>query len=390
MSHTLLKDLAERTRGLARGCAAAVDVLDDEEQAARRALEFLAGGELLTYTVPERDGGARVEGLCNSDEVSVRVLCTLRRELSWASGMLDVMCVMQGLGSYALARSGSEEQRAHWLPRVADGRAIAGFALTEPGAGSSLADVATRAERTESGWRLSGHKTYISNAPIADLLTILVRTSGEPGDADGLSMFLLPGGTRGIEVQPFQVIAPHPIGEVLLHDVTLPEDNLLGEEGQGLALALEVLGRFRTSVAAAACGFARRALEESVRHLEERHQFGRPLSSFQGLRFDLAEMDTRLAAAELLVEQAAEAVDEGRDATRLVARAKLFATEAAGWICDRAVQHLGGKGVRQGEIVERLYRDVRALRIYEGTSEVQKLILAKELLGVMRKTGSSE
>lgn len=390
MTSNRLDDLATRARGFARGCAPAVDALEDETAAARRALEFLAGADLLGYTVPARDGGAAVGDLCAPDEVSVRALCTLRRELAYASGMLDVMAVMQGLGSYALARGGAEALRAEWLPAVVRGEAVAAFALTEPGAGSSLADVSTRAQRTEHGWRLTGHKTFISNAPIADLVTVLARTAGEPGEGEGLSMFLVPGDVRGLEVRPFEVIAPHPIGELVLNDVQVGEDHLLGREGEGLALALEVLGRFRTSVAAAACGFARRALEESVRHLTGRKQFGRPLAGFQGLRFDLAEMDTRLAAAELLVDEAARAVDEGRPAARAVARAKLFATEAAGWICDRAVQHLGGRGVRRGEVVERLYRDVRALRIYEGTSEVQKLILARELLAAMDETGSSE
>jgi acyl-CoA dehydrogenase len=295
--------------------------------------------------------------------------------------MLDVMFVMQGLGSYAIARGGSDALRASVLPGVAAGERIAAFALTEPGAGSDLSRVATRAERSGKGWRLSGHKTFISNAGLAGFYTLLARTSGEPGEQAGLTMFHVPADAPGLESKRFEVIAPHPIGEVLLDGVEVGEGDRLGDEGAGLELALGVLARFRTSVAAAACGLARRALHESVRHLKEREQFGKPLSAFQGLRFDLAEMDARTRAAELLVDEAAGLVDEGGDAVAAVARAKLVATENASWVCDRAVQHLGGLGVVRGQVVERLFREARALRIYEGTSEVQKLILSKEVLG---------
>jgi alkylation response protein AidB-like acyl-CoA dehydrogenase len=256
---------------------------------------------------------------------------------------------------------------------------VAAFALTEPGAGSDLAQVATRAERRGSTWRLSGHKTFISNAGIADFYTLLARSSLTPGERGGLTMFHVPA--EAVAVRRFEVMAPHPIGELELDGVELGDEHRIGDEGAGLALALRVLGRFRTGVAAAANGFARRALDESLAHLKAREQFGRPLSAFQGLRFDLAEMDTRLRAAELLVREAALAVDGGGQAQAAVARAKLFATENASWIADRAVQHLGGLGVRRGQAVERIFREVRALRIYEGTSEVQKLVLAKELIG---------
>jgi len=193
-------------------------------------------------------------------------------------------------------------------------------------------------------------------------------------------MFQVPGTARGLEVRRFEVMAPHPIGEVAFDAVEVGDEERLGREGQGLELALATLARFRTSVAAAANGFARRALDESLAHLKSREQFGRALAAQQGLRFDVAEMDARLRAAELLVEEAAELSDRGERAGAEVARAKLFATENASWVCDRAVQHLGGLGVRRGSAVERLFREARALRIYEGTSEVQKLILARELL----------
>ena len=372
--------LRERARALGADHATRVDALDEVESA-RAAVAVLSEAGLTRWCVPARDGGADTGGAVPVEAVSVCALRTLRDELAWHSAMLDVMLVMQGLGSYAVALGGSEALRGDVFPGVLNGEAIAAFGLTEPGAGSSLADVATKAVRQGDGWVLDGHKTFISNCGIARFYTVLARTSGEPGEKGGLSMFFVPADAFGVEAEPFEVIAPHPIGDVRLHGVELPGEFLLGEEGAGQELALAVLARFRTSVAAAANGFARRALFESLEHLQRRQQFGRPLSSFQGLRFDLAEMDVRLRAAQLLVDEAAERMDAGDlDADHSVARAKLFATEAAGWICDRAVQHHGGLGVKRGTMVERLYRDVRSLRIYEGTSEVQKLILAGKLL----------
>ena len=352
-----------------------------ETEAARLALAALGKSGLTAWTVPERDGGAKADVLANDTEVSVRALCAIRDELAWHSGMLDVVFVLQGLGSYPIAYAGKEAMRQKILPVVAKGRSVPAFAVTEPDAGSNLGEIATRATRGGTGWTLSGQKTFISNVGVADFYTVLARTSGEVGDAEGLSMFYVPASGRGMEVARFEVMAPHPIGDLKLNDLLVPEKNLIGEEGQGLEIALATLGRFRTSVAAAANGFARRALFESKRHLWARRQFGKPLAAFQGLRFDVAEMDVRLRASQLLVQEAAEAVDRGERAASEVARAKLFATESASWICDRAVQHLGGLGVKKGSVVERLYREVRALRIYEGTSEIQKLILAKEVLG---------
>jgi acyl-CoA dehydrogenase len=376
----LLADLRERARAVGRAAAPALEELD-EEPAARHALAALAEAGLLAWTVPARDGGADARPLAAEGAVSVRALAALREELAWHSGMLDVMLVMQGLGSYAVALGGSDELRRQVLPDVAAGRAIAAFALTEPEAGSNLAEVATRAERRGDGWVLSGRKTFISNCGLARFYTVLARTSGAPGDKDGLAMFIVPGDAWGVDCEPFEVMAPHPIGDVRLEGVELPGECLLGAEGGGLELALATLARFRTTVAAAACGFARRALDETRCHLAGRRQFGKPLSANQGLRFDVAEMDVRLRAAELLVAEAAAAVDAGAEAGLEIARAKLFATEAAGWICDRAVQLHGGLGVKRGSAVERIFREVRALRIYEGTSEVQRLIIAREVLG---------
>jgi acyl-CoA dehydrogenase len=377
----VLAELAAKLSPLGRAAEASLEGLD-ETKAARMALSVLAQAGLCAWTVPHAYGGADSAGLSAPDDVSVRVLCMLRRALAYHSGMLDVMFVLQGLGSYAIARAGTPAQRSEWLPRVARGESIAAFALTEPEAGSDLGGIATRAERRGSTWVLSGGKTFISNCGVADFYTLLARTSGERGDGGkgSLTMFLVPGSAKGLTARRFEVTAPHPIGDLALEAVELDDAQRIGEVGAGLELALSVLGRFRTSVAAAATGFARRALDESLAHLRNRQQFGRPLGAFQGLRFDIAEMDVRLRAAELLVSEAAAAVDRGERASAEVARAKLFATEVASWLCDRAVQHLGGLGVKRGSPVERAWREARALRIYEGTSEVQKLILARELL----------
>ena len=327
---TSLDELRELGRRIGSAAEPMLEGLDETE-AARKALAILAEAELCTWCVPARWGGADAGELASGDEVSVRALATLRSSLAYHSGMLDVMLVMQGLGSYALTRS--DELASEVLPRVATGEQVAALALTEPEAGSDLGGVATRAERRGPGWKLSGSKTFISNAGIADFYTLLARTGGEVGDGGKgcLTMFHVPATSPGLGVRRFEVIAPHPIGELTLQDLALDDDHRIGEVGDGLDIALGTLGRFRTSVAAAANGFARRALDESLAHLKEREQFGRPLASFQGLRFDLAEMDARLRGAELLVDEAAAAVDAGGRATAEVARAKLIATENASW-----------------------------------------------------------
>jgi len=385
-----VRALRQQAREVAFEGAGGLEQLD-ETAAARKALELVAGAGLTAWVVPARDGGADTGGLAPPESVSVRALCAIRDELAYHSGMLDVMLVMQGLGSFPVALGGCAALREQVLSRVANGRAVAAFALTEPNAGSSLGEIATRAERVGDGWRLDGDKTFISNAGIADGYSVLARTSGEVGDggAKSLSMFYVPGDAKGLSTTRFEVMSPHPIGDVKFEGVDLGPESLLGDVGGGLGIALTTLGRFRTSVAAAACGFARRALDESKERLGERHQFGRPLGAFQALRFDVAEMDTRLRAAQLLVDEASEAVDRGETATLEVARAKLFSTETASWICDRAVQHFGGLGVKRGSVVERLFRETRALRIYEGTSEIQKLVLSKELLSKDRPRPSA-
>jgi acyl-CoA dehydrogenase len=370
-----LARLAKQAHALGAAHAQELAALD-ETASAKRALALLSEAKLCAWTVPAGFGGADAATLCARERISVRALCTLRAALAYHSAMLDVMFVMQALGSYALVSAADSKIARELLPRVAGGEMCAAFALTEPGAGSSLSDIALRAERTSSGWRLSGRKTFISNAGIADVYSVLARTGDAP---DELSMFWVRAPAPGLSFERFEVLGPHPIGDVIFDGVEIGEAALLGEQGGGMKLALAVLLHMRSSVAAAANGFGRRAFDESRRHLLARKQFGKPLASFQGLAFDIAEMDTRLRASELLVDEAAAAVDRGDDATLEVARAKLFATENAGWVCDRAVQHFGGLGVKRGSVVEALYRDVRALRIYEGSSEVQKMILAKAL-----------
>ena len=342
-----------------------------EDEALKRSVKELGVAGITAWAVPAAFGGAKTE-LCGPETVSVRALCAAREELAYSSGVIDLAFIMQGLGSYSIALSGNESLAADFLPSVASGEKIAAFAVTEEGAGSSLGEVQTTATRDGDDWVLTGAKTFISNAGVADRYSVLART-GE----DETTMFSVPA--EDVRIKRFEVMAPHPIGEVHLEEARVPDTARLGDEGSGLKLALATLQRFRTSVAAAACGFAQRALDESVSHLSSREQFGRPLAKFQGLRFEVAEMDARLRAAQLLVAEAAGVLDEGSDATSEVARAKLIATETAGWICDRAVQLHGGLGVKKGSVVERLYREERALRIYEGTSEIQKLILAKEI-----------
>jgi acyl-CoA dehydrogenase len=309
--------------------------------------------------------------------MDLRALVVVREGLAYFSGLADSAFAMQGLGSYAIGLGGTEAQKNTWLPQVARGEVLCAFAVTEPEAGSDLGGVRTRAERSGALWRLTGLKTFISNAGIAGLYTVLAR-SAEGTDASGLSMFLVDGDAPGITVKPQRVIAPHPLGEVRF-DGTLAV--LLGEEGKGYGLALATLDSFRPSVGAAACGFASRALDEAVAWTRSRRQFGQALSDFQATQMALAEMHAELSASRLLVQHSAWLKDRG--AARIPvegATAKLMATEMAQRVVDRALQLHGGHGVLHGAVVERLYREVRALRIYEGTSEIQKLVIARELL----------
>ena len=328
----------------------------------------------MAYAVPSRFGGVR-------ETVQARDLCLIREELAWGSALADVMFGVQALGSYPIALAGSEEQQRRYLPPLAKGERIAAFALTEPNAGSDVSAISTQAERDTNGYRLNGVKHFISNAGIAHTYVVFASTQPE-AKAKGLSAFIVESNSAGFTVkEKTPLLSPHPIGVVAFDDCFVPQHQRLGGEGEGLKIALRTLDTLRCTVGAAAVGFAQRALDEAVGYSRKRRQFGHALAEFQGTQFKLADMATELEAARLLVHQAAWMNDQRHQELPLKsAIAKLFATEAAQRIVDQSLQIHGGNGVVVGNILERLYRDVRALRIYEGTSEIQRLIITKHLL----------
>jgi acyl-CoA dehydrogenase len=359
--------LADRARAFGEERLRAI--AHDESQPAVRTREIvtaLGRAGLLPFAVAPPHG-----------TMDLRSLVAVREQLAYFSSLADTAFAMQGLGSHAVSRGGTDAQKNRWLPAIAGGDLLAAFAVTEPEAGSDLAGVRTRATPEGIVWRLRGVKTFISNAGIAGMYTVLART-GDGAEHRGLSMFLVDAEAPGIAVKPLETMAPHPLGEVRFEGTPAL---LLGGEGEGYRLALATLDTFRPSVGAAACGLATRALDEAVRWAQARRQFGRPLADFQGIQMALAEMQVELDAARLLVRRAAWLKDRGAERIGAeAAAAKLFATEAAQRIVDRAVQIHGGQGVMRGATVERLYREVRALRIYEGTSEIQKLVIARHML----------
>ncbi len=342
------------------------------DEAGRMAIETCAALGLCRLLVPRDFGG---------DGLGLRSLCLAREALAAASGLADAVFAVQGLGSYPVALSGHAALGRQFLPQVAAGRAIAAFALTEPEAGSDAGALSTRAHRDGDDYVLDGTKTFISNATIASFFTIFARTADRPKRA--ISAFVVDAGTPGLEVARRQDIsAPHPIAELRLTRCRVPSSQRLGEEGDGMRLALGTLDFFRTSVGAAACGMAARALEEARGRALSRRQFGAPIADFQLTQAALADMATELDGARLLVYRAAWLKDQGEPRiTRESCMAKLFATEAAQRIIDRAVQIHGGLGVERGSVVERLLREIRPLRIYEGTSEIQRLAIAGQVLG---------
>ena len=312
--------------------------------------------------------------------IDTRALCLIRETLARHDGLADFAFAMQGLGSGAISLFGSAANRARYLPRVAAGEAIAAFALSEPQAGSDVAAMQCAARRDGDDYILSGEKTWISNGGIADFYVVFARTGEAPG-ARGISAFIVDADTPGLEIaERINLIAPHPLARLRFDDCRVAASQRLGEAGQGFKVAMATLDVFRTSVAAAALGFARRAFDEAIAHAMARKMFGQTLADFQLTQAKLAEMATGIDAAALLTYRAAWQRDQGRKVTQEAAMAKMSATETAQKVIDAAVQMFGGLGVMSGHPVERLYREIRALRIYEGATEVQQLIIARELL----------
>jgi acyl-CoA dehydrogenase len=329
---------------------------------------------LLRACVPRAYGGLH-------ENVDVRSLCLGREILGRASGLADFALAMQGLGSVPITLYGRDDQKRAFLPRVAAGAAIAAFALSEPDAGSDVAALATTAARDGDSWRLDGTKTWISNGGLAHYYVVFART-GDGAGSKGLSAFIVDAGTAGLDAsERIEVIAPHPLATLRLSGCRVPSDRLLGQPGEGFKIAMATLDVFRSTVGAAALGFARRALDEAVARALKRRMFGRTLAEFQLTQSKVADMATSIDASALLIYRAAWTKDiVGGRVTREASMAKLFATESAQDTIDAAVQLFGGLGVVRGTTVERLYREVRALRIYEGASEVLKLVIGSRVL----------
>lgn len=335
-------------------------------------MAILANEGLLKYCVPEEYGG-----------VGVRVmdLCIIREELARVSCQADTNFIMQGLGSYPITLGGTNEQKAKYLPPIARGESIAAFALTEPHAGSDVISMKTEAKLDGDDWVLNGQKKFISQAGDASTYTVFAQT--EPGQGSrGISVFVVEAGTPGFDdSKRMDLMAAHPIGEPKWVDCHVPQANLLGERGRGLRLAMGTLDTFRTTVAAAAIGMAQAAYEASIEYAKNRQMFGQNLSDFQATQFKLADMAVSLDAARLLAQRAAWLKDSGQESViKEASFAKLFGTEAATRIIHEAVQIHGGAGLERGNRVERLYREVRALTIYEGTSEIQRQTIARQIL----------
>ncbi|MFD5818459.1 acyl-CoA dehydrogenase family protein [Streptomyces sp. NPDC127038] len=307
-------------------------------------------------------------------------LCLMRESLAQVCTEAETALALQGLGAHPVHAYGTAAQRARWLPRVTDGDAVAAFALSEPGAGSDAAALALRADDDGAGgWRLTGEKCWISNAPEADLYTVFARTAPGAG-ARGVTAFLVPADRPGLTGTPIDMLSPHPIGALAFDAVPVTRDDVLGETGHGFRVAMGTLNLFRPSVGAFAVGMAQAALDATLEHTAGREAFGGPLKDLQTVSHQVAEMALRTEAARLMVYAAATAYDQGaEDVPRRAAMAKLLATETAQYVVDAAVQLHGARALRRGHLLEHLYREVRAPRIYEGASEVQRAIIAKEL-----------
>lgn len=347
----------------------------DLDAACRDLVARLGRDGFLEHTAPDENG--RV--------IDVRSLALIRETLARHAGLADFVFAMQGLGAGPISLFGTDAQRRAWLPKTRSGKAIAAFALSEPASGSDVAHLSTAARRDGRGYVLDGEKTWISNGGIADLYVVFARTGEAPG-ARGLSAFIVRGDNPGLHVaERIEVIAPHPLARLSFRDCRVDGAALIGKPGEGFRIAMATLDVFRTTVGAAALGFARRALDETVKRAGARELFGAPLAELQMVQGHIADMATEIDAAALLVYRAAWTKDKGAErVTREAAMAKLYATEAAQRVIDAAVQLHGGDGVRSGHPVETLYREIRALRIYEGASDVQKIVIARSVLAATR------
>lgn len=345
---------------------------DDVDAVCRMLVARLGKDGWLKHTAPSVDGSERID---------VRTLALTRETLARYSGLADFAFAMQGLGAGPISLFGSDAQKAAWLPKTRAGEAIAAFALTEAASGSDVANITTTATRDGDGYVIDGEKCWISNGGIADLYVVFARTGEAPG-ARGLSAFIVAGDNPGLTIaERIDVIAPHPLGRLRFDKCRVKADALLGKTGDGFKIAMSTLDVFRTTVGAAALGFARRAFDEAVKRASTRQMFGGALSDLQMVQAHIADMALEIDAAALLIYRAAWTKDMGAArVSREAAMAKLYATEAAQRVIDTSVQIHGGDGVRSGHPVEMLYRDIRALRIYEGASDIQKLVIARAVL----------
>lgn len=333
-------------------------------------------------------GWAHYSAAIGDEKLDVRTLCLIRETLARHDGLADFAFAMQGLGTGAISLFGTEEQQNTWLPLTRTGKAMSAFALTEPQSGSDVANSTMTATLEGDHYVLNGEKTWISNGGIADVYTVFARTGEAPG-AKGLSAFIVPADVEGLEVvDRLPTIAPHPLATLRFTECRIPKSALLGKSGDGFKIAMSVLDVFRSTVAAAALGFARRALDEALQRVSERHVQGAPLFELQMVQGHIADMALDVDAAALLVYRAAWAKDSGAArVTREAAMAKLFSTDQAQQVIDKAVQLHGGDGVKSGQKVEELYRDIRALRIYEGASDVQRVVIARQTMAAYQGGG---
>jgi acyl-CoA dehydrogenase len=366
------RTLLEATAELAAGTLAPIARAGEPGRLNRPLVRALAEhGLLARLFVRAPDGGWL-------HDVPALSLCLIREGLARASTEAETAFAVQGLGSFPLLQAGRPALVEEWLPRLAAGEAVAAFALTEPEAGSDVASLSLRAERVDGGFRLTGEKVYISNAPAADVYTTFARTGG--AGARGVTAFAVPRGSDGLSGAPLRLLSPHPIGRLVFDGVHVADEQVLGAVDGGFAVAMRTLDLFRPSVGAFAVGMARAALDAAVAHAARRAAFGKRLKDFQAISHQLAEVATRVQAARLLVHQAAAAYDAGvRPTSQAAAMAKLFATETAQRAVDLAVQVHGARALEEGHLLEHLYREVRAPRIYEGASEIQREIIARHL-----------